>query len=98
MEITNAWADQDSPWYVTNGLLVVELVTGNLQAGHLTFEQRAPAAVNVAGDPDDPTGPIYATFNDLRDFPPLAGGAPVIQRLSRDGVVTSDPSLLGHGV
>ncbi|MEZ4569678.1 MAG: hypothetical protein R2849_04990 [Thermomicrobiales bacterium] len=33
MEITNPGSDSDSIWYVTNGLLVVKLVTGKMQVG-----------------------------------------------------------------
>ena len=57
MEITNPAGDSTSPWYVTNGLLVVELVTGRLQMGDNEFEEREPAEVNVAGDADDLNGP-----------------------------------------
>ena len=67
MEISNPDGDQSSPWYVTNGLLVVELVTGQMQVGNNTFIDRSPAQVNVAGDADDPNGPTYATFGSLRD-------------------------------
>jgi len=35
----------------TNGLLTVELITGQMQKGDATFEQRAPARINIAGDP-----------------------------------------------
>ena len=72
MEITDPEADPTSPWYVTNGLLVVELMTGQVQTGHNTFESHNPAQVNVAGDSDDPTGPTYATLAALRDLPAAA--------------------------
>src|SRR5688572_19980519 len=49
MEITDPNADPQALWYVTNGLLVVELMSGRLQIGHNTFEQHDPAVVNVAG-------------------------------------------------
>ncbi|CAN5516088.1 hypothetical protein BH23CHL2_BH23CHL2_05530 [soil metagenome] len=74
MEITDPDADSNSIWYVTNGLLVVELITGNMQVGNDSFEQRNPAAVNVAGDADDPTGPTYATFGNLLDASPRSIG------------------------
>jgi subtilisin family serine protease len=98
MEVTHPDGDATSPWYVTNGLLVVELVTGNLQLGDDLFEERAPAEVNVAGDPDVLLGPTYATFGALRAVPALPDGAVVIQRLTRDGTVTDDPGLSGYGV
>ena len=76
----------DAPWDVTNGLLVVELMTGQMQIGDASFEERDPAAVNVAGDADDATGPTYATFAGLRDTEPLADGAH-IATASADGIL-----------
>ncbi len=63
MEISQPGSgDPNSIWYVTNGLLVVELITGRMQVGDTSFNQGQPATVNVAGDADDSTGPTYATF------------------------------------
>ena len=99
MEINNPDAPQDDPWYVTNGLLVKELITGQVQVGNTEFVPFEPASsVNVAGDPDDTTGPTYGTFTDLLNAPPLADGAPITWRLSRDGTVTNDPSLVDAGI
>lgn len=66
MEITDPDANRDDPWYVSNGLLVVELMTGRLQMGHTRFENREPAGVNVAGDVSDPNGVTYATLATVR--------------------------------
>ena len=84
MEITDPAKDPADPWYVTNGLLVVELVSGALQIGHEQFVEGAPAAVNVAGDPGDLTSPTYATFGPLRTLPPLPDGAVISQRLRQE--------------
>lgn len=98
MEISHPDGDQNSIWYVTNGLLVVELVTGKMQTGDARFEQHQPAHVNVAGDADDPTGPTYATFSALLLAAPAADGAALIKRVNRAGQVTDDPALAGMGV
>ena len=90
--------NQFSVWYVTNGLLTRELVTGQMQTGDNTFETRSPATVNVAGDWDDPTGPTYASFGGLLGVDSHEPGSPLISRLARDGSVTDDPSLTGRGV
>src|SRR5690606_21236684 len=45
MEITNPGGDTNSVWYVTNGLLVVELTTGRMQVGDSQFVEREPAMV-----------------------------------------------------
>ena len=50
MEVTNPGAAHDS-WYVTNGLLVVEMVTGWIQVGDNLFEPRPAAYEAVAGAP-----------------------------------------------
>jgi hypothetical protein len=98
MEITDPGADQNSIWYVTNGLLVTELISGNMQIAETTFEQRSPAMINVAGDFDDPSGPTYATFTGLLERAPHPAGATVTERLSRAGTITDDPALAGQGV
>lgn len=73
MEITRPGDDPGSIWYVTNGLLVVELMSGRVQTGDDDFVQRDPAQVNVAGDADDPDGISYALLAGFRDAPPAAG-------------------------
>jgi sugar lactone lactonase YvrE len=98
MEITNPAADANLIWYVTNGLLVVELITGQMQTGDNAFEGRLPAAVNVAGDYDDPTGPTYATFGDLLDAAPRAAGSTITERVNREAVVSDDQSLANQSV
>jgi hypothetical protein len=56
MELTHPGAGT-----VTNGLLANELITGQMQLGDDTFQARAPAAIPIAGDPDNP-GPTYAAL------------------------------------
>jgi hypothetical protein len=59
---------------VTNGLLTVELKTGRLQLGDVSFEQRNRAFIEIAGDQDAP-GPSYATLNDLVERVAPRGGS-----------------------
>src|SRR5690606_4146118 len=98
MEITFPGEDPSSVWYVTNGLLVVELITGNMQTGHNQFEPRSPAAVNVAVDAEYGSGPTYATCERLLGAPPLGPGGLYVQRVSREGGVTVDATLASRGV
>jgi hypothetical protein len=98
MEITDPNGNPSSEWYVTNGLLVVELITGRLQTGNATFEDLPEAQVNVAGDADDAVGPTYATLNAVVDRAPLAVGAAIAQRIGRDGTVTNEQSLAAQGI
>src|SRR5579884_2015776 len=85
MEINNPNGDPTSPWYVTNGLLASELISGDMQFGDATFRHFAPAAVDVAGDPSDPNAPTYASFSGLLNAPPATTGSVVEQQLNRDG-------------
>lgn len=97
MEINNPEADESAFWYVTNGLLVTELITGKMQVGDNTFEQREPAEVNVAGDWDDDSGPTYATFAAI-DTSTDYGDGVINVRLNRDGTVFFDSTLTERGV
>ena len=98
MEITNPGGDQSSIWYVTNGLLAKELITGDMQIGDDKFVQYAPAQVNVAGDANDPNGPTYATFNPLMAYGAIPNGWVITQTVDRAGTVTTDSSLSSYGV
>lgn len=98
MEITYPAGDASSVWYVTNGLLARELTTGNRQIGDALFTQHQPAQINVAGDGDDPTGPTYATFQQLMDKHQHSVGETVIQTVDRAGNVGTNPSLGSFGV
>lgn len=104
MEITNPDDPRDQ-WYVTNGLLVVELMTGQLQVGDTRFEDRAPADVAVAGDPEDsnPTAPTYRTLQTIA-YPvnpqpaPRRSGQLVTTVLTRDGQTYDEPGLARYNV
>jgi hypothetical protein len=87
----------DSPWRVTNGLLVVELATGRLQLGDTTFTQRAPSNSRVAGD-EDGAAPTYATIGALMASPAYQLGHVITERLAPDTTVVTDPSLAGLDV
>jgi hypothetical protein len=58
---------------LTSGLLVRELITGQVQVGDTHFETRALAAVPVAGDPTNP----FPRYRDLGSGPAVATVAPL---------------------
>ncbi|MEJ5345193.1 MAG: flagellar filament outer layer protein FlaA [Chloroflexus sp.] len=99
MEINNPNAPRNQ-WYVTNGLLVVEMLTGRIQLGDAQFEDRTPADEAVAGDPAavNPNAPTYATLRSVA-FPVQTSRAPdrsgqvVTAFLNRDGSVSERPDL-----
>lgn len=103
MEINDPAGDADSVWFVTNGLLVVEMVEGWVQTGDAEFDTAPdPAAINIAGDPADETGvgPTYADINTfgLRAKPATAVGTALTSRIDGAGTITTDASLATHGV
>jgi hypothetical protein len=67
MEQTNT----DRP--VTNGLLTVELKSGQLQIGDNSFQPLNPAFIGIAGDPNVP-GPTYASLAKLPEKSPQQTG------------------------
>jgi hypothetical protein len=66
MEVNDPTGDRASPWFVTCGLLVVELITGRVQVAANSFTRLDPAAIPVAGDPTgNPDAPTYAMLAPL---------------------------------
>ncbi len=68
MEINDPKADKNNPFYVTNGLLTVELISGSMQVGNSKFVQRWHAEIPLASDTDDQEAPTYATFRSLYKY------------------------------
>lgn len=98
MEITNPSAPPTDPFFVTNGLLAVELIGGQAQTGPATYTPGTPANIPISGDRDDPTAPTYASFRPVSNLPgadhraPDATGQAVNQAITRDGTVGSLPA------
>lgn len=71
MEINNP-NDRSFQGGMTNGLLVVELVSGHQKKGNdpYDYDARSPADVPVAGNPkaDNPNSPTYASFIGVATF------------------------------
>ncbi|HEU4324379.1 MAG TPA: hypothetical protein VFS21_14595 [Roseiflexaceae bacterium] len=88
MEINDPRADPNASWYVTNGLLPVELMTGRVQTGNRAFEQRQAAVITAVGDPGQ--FPTYADLAGLYRSPgtgPADLGKPATALLRPDGTV-----------
>lgn len=98
MELTDPEAAPGMPWFVTNGLLVREMMTGELQVGDAEFEEREPAHLNAAGDLDDAQGITYATLAELTDVSAHASDTVITSLLSFDGSVTNDAALASQAV
>src|SRR5687768_10215149 len=65
MEINNPNGDRSNRFFVTNGLLTGELVTGLMQVGNHTYTGRHRADIPIASDMDDVNAPTYASFRAL---------------------------------
>ena len=91
MEITQPGSGQGAAFYVTNGLLVIELMTGRIQTGNdpAQVELRDPANINAVGDSDDPNAPTYQTLAKLRDLPARAVDTAIKERVDRTGSVSA---------
>ncbi len=99
MEITFPDANKNELWYVTNGLLVIEMATGQMQMGDNTFEQHPPALGNVAGDQvDDANSPTYATVAQLMGEPAADTGSVITATADASGNVSSDATYANAGV
>jgi uncharacterized membrane protein (UPF0127 family) len=98
MEITDPNADPSESWFVTNGLLVVEMITGELHVGDDATLSRNPSAIAVAGDVGQVSAPSYASLAGLLDAEPHPGGGEIIARIDGSGVVSDDHELGQYGV
>lgn len=112
MEINDPTADPNATWYVTNGLLPIELMTGRMQTGLNRFEFRGPAHVAAIGDPGN--FPTYADLLPLYQSPGAVNegdlGKPATGFYNTNGAITgfngyaNDPATIlvrgenNHGV
>ncbi|OJV91277.1 MAG: hypothetical protein BGO39_26900 [Chloroflexi bacterium 54-19] len=81
MELT-----QPTTGSVSNGLLVVEMITGKLQLGDTSFMDKGPAKVPVAGDSDN-AFPTYKDFGPYYNKPGNARTGDYIKaQLTPDGL------------
>src|SRR4051794_14147351 len=94
MEINDTTVDRNSPWYVTSGLLSVELISGQAQG----FQKETPN-IPLASDLDDASAPTYRSFRSVADVPgnsthavKSAVGQAVTATINRAGEVGSDAS------
>jgi hypothetical protein len=102
MEITFVNADHTSPYYVTNGLLVRDMVAGIVQEGNNQFTKLLPSTISVAGDPIN-TAPTYNSFRQIASLnqnnqAPKRSGAVVKETINREGRISESESLKNYQV
>jgi hypothetical protein len=105
MEINNPAGNPNDPWYVTNGLLVVELVSGRMQVGNNSYQNLAPSQEVVAGDARkvNPDAPSYAAWRSVTSIGnearfPDRTGQPINGYMDYRGVVNRSDTLNGYNV
>lgn len=96
MEINNPAANPNSPWFVTNGLLVREMIVGDVQVGNLKFIPLAPARIAVAGDPGS-AFPTYADLQRLYLQPSIYRVGDYANKQLTAGATTDLPQYAGAG-
>ncbi|MBN9388024.1 MAG: hypothetical protein J0I20_08245 [Chloroflexi bacterium] len=106
MEITNPNDNPTDKYYVTNGLLARELVSGQIQVGnnHVVPASQGPAQIPAAGDSgNNPNTPTYAAFARVTTLnndngQPDRTGQTVIDTIDRNGNTSTNGSLAGYNV
>src|SRR5436190_2858244 len=108
MEINDPKADPASPWYVTNGLLVYEMMSARIQIGANQFKPAEPARIIVAGEPSIMMNPVnftptyeslarVATLSPGQNQSPPKTGQVVREKLSADAQVGKLSSDVPNG-
>lgn len=87
LEINDPNADKSSPWYVTSGRLVSDMVAGQAEVGGGQTYKLGPANVPVAGDGGKSNAPSYAGFAGLLAGVQRADGQDVTSMLDSAGKV-----------
>jgi hypothetical protein len=77
MEVNNPGGDRSSPWFVTGGLLVKEMMSGVRQTGDTSGERLDSSLVPVAGDVGFGNGaPSYRSLSYVATLSPGMNTAP----------------------
>lgn len=100
MEINDPTADPANTYYVTNGLLTEELVSGRMQIGDNTFELRSPSEIPLASDAGDNNAPTYKTWQTVSSITggngqpaPNRTGQKVTSTIDKAGNIGNNSSL-----
>ncbi len=101
LEINDPAKDPNNKYYVTSGLLLREMITGQFQTGDAQVVDRGPANVPLAGDiaPGVPDSPTYASLTNLVSFDGSwrsndVTGKPVDKLLGLGGSISTHPELV----
>ncbi len=101
MEINDPQGDRTSPWFITNGLLVREMLAGQVQTGNTTTKPIPAPAIPVAGEATNSNAITYATLGAVSSFSadqnkaPDRTGSPIITTLNATGTIGQQSGLEG---
>ena len=99
MELNNPAGNPNDPFYVTNGLLTVELISGRMQVGTNEYVTRYPACIPTTGDPGDTNAPTYWAMQKVSNttlgdhFAADRTGQGVTETIDHDGNVSNNPPM-----
>ena len=99
MELNNPAGNPNDPFYVTNGLLTVELISGRMQVGTNDYVTRYPACIPTTGDPGDTNAPTYWAMQKVSNttlgdhFADDRTGQGVTETIDHDGNVSNNPPM-----
>jgi len=101
MEINDPQGDRTSQWFVTNGLLVREMLAGLIQTGPETTTPLAPPTIPLAGDTTDNGAVTYAALSTVatldagQNAAPDRSGKSITTTIDATGAVGNQPWLDG---
>jgi hypothetical protein len=101
MEINDPQGDRTSPWFITNGLLVREMLAGQVQTGNTTTTPQAAPVVPLAGEAPNSIAVTYAALGGVASLTPGQNSAPdrtgstIIATIDRNGAMRDEPWLDG---
>jgi len=101
MEITDPQGDRTSQWFVTNGLLVREMLAGRVQTGPDATTPLAPPALPLAGDATDNGAVTYAALSTVatlgagQNVAPDRSGKSITATIDATGAIGDQPWLDG---
>lgn len=101
MEINDPQGDRTNPWFITNGLLVREMLAGQVQTGNNTATPQAAPTVPLAGEATNSIAVTYAALGGFVSLTPGQNSAPdrtgsmITTTIDSNGAVRDEPWLDG---
>lgn len=101
MELNDPNGDRTSPWFITNGLLVREMIAGQVQVGPNAATPLASPALPLAGDATNNNAVTYAALAGVASLEPGMNaatwqvGGDITLTIDAAGNLAGNPALAG---